>query len=52
VTENVPLDFSMEYVEAYEPRARFIHPHDEYDTLGPIGEITSKAAQHMTKSQG
>jgi hypothetical protein len=32
----------MEYVEAYEPRAGFVHPHDEYDTLGPLSEITSK----------
>jgi hypothetical protein len=42
----------MEYVEAYEPRAGFVHPHDGYDTLGPLGEITSKAPQRVTRSQG
>jgi hypothetical protein len=30
----------MEYVEAYEPRAGFVHPP-------PLGEITSIAAQHV-----
>jgi hypothetical protein len=33
VTEKVPSGFSMEYVEAYELRAGFVHPHDGYDTL-------------------
>jgi hypothetical protein len=42
----------MEYAEAYEPRAGFVYPHDGYDTLGPLGEITSKAAQHVTRSRG
>jgi hypothetical protein len=41
----------MEYAEAYEPRAGFVHPHDGYDTLRSLGEITSKAAQHVTRSQ-
>jgi hypothetical protein len=52
VTEKVPSGFPMEYVEAYESRARFVHPHDGYDTLGPLGEITSKAAQRVTRSHG
>jgi hypothetical protein len=42
----------MEYVEAYEPRAGFVHPHDGCDTLGPLDEITSKPAQRVTRSQG
>jgi hypothetical protein len=42
----------MEYLEAYEPREGFVHPHDRYDNLGPLGEITSKAAQHVTRSWG
>jgi hypothetical protein len=42
----------MEYVEVYEPRAGFVHPHDEYDTPGALGEIKSKAAQHVTRSRG
>jgi hypothetical protein len=42
----------MEYIEAYEPRAGFVNPHDGYGTLGPLGEITSKAAQHVTRSRG
>jgi hypothetical protein len=41
----------MEYVDAYEQRAEFLHPHDGYDTLGPLGEITSKAAQYVTRSR-
>ena len=45
------MGFPKEYVEAYEPRAGFFHPHDEYDTLGPLGEITSIAAQHVTRSR-
>jgi hypothetical protein len=52
VTEKVSLGYPMEYVEAYEPRAGFVHPHDIYDTLGPLGEITSEAAPHVTRSQG
>jgi hypothetical protein len=44
--------FPMEYVEVYEPRAGFVHLHDGYDTLGPLGEIASKAAQHVTRSRG
>jgi hypothetical protein len=52
VTEKVPLSFPMEYVEAYEQRAGFVHPHNGYDTLGPLGEITSEAAHHVTRSQG
>jgi hypothetical protein len=52
VTEKVSLRFPKEYVEAYEPRAGFIHPHNGYDALGPLGEITSIAAQHVTRSQG
>jgi hypothetical protein len=51
VTEKVPSDFPIEYVEAYELRARFVHPHDGYDTLGPLSEITSKAAQRVTRSR-
>jgi hypothetical protein len=43
------LDFPMEYVEAYEPRAGFVHPHDEDDSLGPLGEVISKATQHVTR---
>jgi hypothetical protein len=43
VTKKDLSDFPMEYVEVYEPRAGFVHPHDRYDTLGPLGEITSKA---------
>jgi hypothetical protein len=42
----------MEYVDAYEPRAGFVHPHDGYGTLGPLSEITSKAAQDVTTSRG
>jgi hypothetical protein len=38
------LGFPKEYVEAYEPRAGFAHPHDGYDTLGPLDEIKSIAA--------
>jgi hypothetical protein len=49
MTEKMLLDFPMEYVEPYEPRAGFVHPHDGDDTLGPLGEITSKAAQHVTR---
>jgi hypothetical protein len=44
VTEKMLSGFPIEYVEAYEPRAGFIHPHDGDDTLGLLGEITSKAA--------
>jgi hypothetical protein len=36
------LGSPKEYVEGYEPRAGFVHPHDGYDTLGRLGEITSK----------
>jgi hypothetical protein len=43
VTKKDLSGFPMEYVEVYEPRAGFVHPHDRYDTLGPLGEITSKA---------
>jgi hypothetical protein len=32
-------DFPIEYVEAYEPRAGFIHPYDRDNTLGPLGEM-------------
>jgi hypothetical protein len=28
VTEKVPLDFPMEYVEAYASRVGFVLPHD------------------------
>jgi hypothetical protein len=42
----------MEYIEAYEPRAGFVHPHDGYDTLGTLGDITSKVVQCVTRSQG
>jgi hypothetical protein len=52
VTENVSLGFPMVYVEAYEPRAGFVHPHDGYDTLGPLSEITSEATQNVTRSRG
>jgi hypothetical protein len=52
VTEKVLSGFPMEYVEAYEPRVGFVHPHDGDDTLGPLGEITSKATQHVTRSRG
>jgi hypothetical protein len=52
VTEKVSLGFPIEYVEAYEPRAGFVYPHDGYDTLGPLGEIISEATQHVTRSQG
>jgi hypothetical protein len=51
VTTKVSSGFPMEYVETYEPRARFVHPHYGYDTLGPLGEITSKAVQHVTRSR-
>jgi hypothetical protein len=51
VTKKVPSGLPIKYVEAYEPRARFVHPHDRYDTLGPLSEITSIAAQHVTRSQ-
>jgi hypothetical protein len=37
------LGSPKEYVEAYEPRAGFVHLHDRYGTLG-LGEITSKSA--------
>jgi hypothetical protein len=40
VTEKELLGFPMEYVEVYEPREGFVHPHDGYDTLGLLGEIT------------
>jgi hypothetical protein len=52
VTEKVSLGFPKEYVEAYEPRAGFAHPHDGYDILGPLGEITSIATQRVTRSRG
>jgi hypothetical protein len=52
VTEKVSSRFPMEYVEADEPRAGFVHLHDGYDTLGPLGEIIAKAAQHVTRSRG
>jgi hypothetical protein len=29
----------------------FVHPHDGYDTMGPPGEITSIAAQYVTRSR-
>jgi hypothetical protein len=29
LTENVPLGMPIEYVEAYAPRAGFVHPRDE-----------------------
>jgi hypothetical protein len=46
------LGSPKEYVEAYEPRAGFVHPHDRYDTLDPLGEITSIVAQRVTRSRG
>jgi hypothetical protein len=46
------LGLSMEYLEAHEPRAGFINPHDGYDALDPLGEIASKAAHHVTRSHG
>jgi hypothetical protein len=52
VTKKVLSDFPMEYVEVYESTAGFVHPHDGYDTLDPLGEITSKTAQHVTRSRG
>jgi hypothetical protein len=52
VTKKVSLGFPVEYVEAYEPRAGFVHLYDGYDTLGPLGEITSEAAQHVSRSRG
>jgi hypothetical protein len=52
VTKKVLSGFPMEYVEAYEPRAGFVYPHDGDDTLGPLDEITSKAIQHVTRSRG
>jgi hypothetical protein len=42
VTEKVSLGFPKEYVEAYRPIVGFAHLHDRYDTLGPLGENTSK----------
>jgi hypothetical protein len=44
VTKRVLSSFPIKYVEAYEPRAGFVHPHYGDDTLGPLGEIVSKAA--------
>jgi hypothetical protein len=38
----VSLGFPKKYVKAYEPIEGFCHPHDGYDTLGPLDEITSK----------
>jgi hypothetical protein len=38
------LGSPKEYVEAYEPREGFVHPHDVYGTLGPLGEIISNSA--------
>jgi hypothetical protein len=52
VTEKVPSGLPKEYVEAYEPRAGFVHPYDGYDTLGPLSEIASIVTQHVTRSQG
>jgi hypothetical protein len=52
VTEKVPSGFPMEKVEAYLPRVGFVDPHDGEDTQGPPGEITSEAAQHVTRSRG
>jgi hypothetical protein len=52
VTEKVSLGFPKEYVEAYKPTEGFAHPHDRYDTLGPLSEITSIAMQHVTRSRG
>jgi hypothetical protein len=51
VTQKVPSGFPMEYVEAYEPRAGFVHPHNGDDTLGPLGDIISEVAQHVTRSR-
>jgi hypothetical protein len=48
----VYLGFPKGYVEAYEPRAGFVHPYDGYDTLGLLGDTTSIAAQHVTRSRG
>jgi hypothetical protein len=42
VIEKVSLGFPKEYVEVYEPTEGFAHPHKGYDTLGPLGDITSK----------
>jgi hypothetical protein len=36
------LSSLKEYVEAYEPRVGFVHPYEGYDTMGSLGEITSK----------
>jgi hypothetical protein len=49
LTEKVLSGFPMEYVEVYEPRAGFVHPHDGDDTLGPLSEITFEAMQHVTR---
>jgi hypothetical protein len=46
------LGSPMGYVEGYEQTVGFVHPHDGYDTLGPLDEITSKAAHHVTRSWG
>jgi hypothetical protein len=51
VTEKVSSGFSMEYVEAYVSRVGFFHPHDGDVTQGPLGEIKSKAAHHVTRSR-
>jgi hypothetical protein len=51
VTKKVLSGIPMEYVDAYEQRAEFLHPYDGYDTLGPLGEITSKAAQYVSRSR-
>jgi hypothetical protein len=36
----------------YESSAGFVHPHDRYDTLGLLGEITSIATQCVPRSRG
>jgi hypothetical protein len=36
----------------YVPIAEFVHPYEGDDTLGPLGEITSEVAQHVTRSRG
>jgi hypothetical protein len=42
VTEKVSLGFPQGQVEVYRPIAGFAHPHEGYDTLGLLGENTSK----------
>jgi hypothetical protein len=50
VNGKVSSGIQMKYVDAYVPRTGFVLPRDG-NTLGPLGEITSVATQHVTRSR-